>query len=240
MNYQSSDERLAYILRWLDMIAIDADELYLLGDIFDYWFEYRSGIPDGFEEFISKLKELREGGLPIYFFTGNHDLWMKTYFVEKCGIPIFREPITKKLDGKNIHFGHGDGLGPGDRGYKIMKKIFTNPVCQFVFSCIPSSIGLGLMKFFSKLSREKYAEPIKFLGKDNESLIVYAEDHLSQNEIDYYIFGHRHLPISYNLSDNNARYINLGEWLTFRSYAVLEDGKLVVKFFENPEGKLYG
>lgn len=240
MNYQSSIERQEYILRWLDLVASDASELYLLGDIFDYWFEYRSGIPSGFEKFLGKIGELRNGGLPIYFFTGNHDLWMKSYFEEEYGIPVYHKPITKSFDSKKLYLGHGDGLGPGDTNYKLMKKIFTNPICQRAFSLIPSGIGLSMMRYFSKRSREKYTEPIAFLGEKKEALIVYAEDHLRNNEVDYYIFGHRHLPISHELTNKKSRYINLGEWLTFRSYAVLEDDILALKFFENPDGKIFG
>jgi len=124
--------------------------------------------------------------------------------------------------------------------YKLMKKVFTNTACQTAFSMIPSSAGLGMMKFFSKRSREKYVDPIKFLGDQKEALIVYAKNHAINSDIDYYIFGHRHLPISYKLNDKNVRYINLGEWLSFRSYAVLEHGELKHKFFENPDGKVFG
>lgn len=240
MSQQSSQAREEVIIRWLDQVATDADELYLLGDIFDYWFEYRSGIPTGFEKFLEKIKDLRNGGLPIFFFTGNHDLWMKSYFLEEFGIPIYHEPITKRIGDKNFYLGHGDGLGPGDSTYKLLKKVFRNPVCQFAFSLIPSKLGLGMMRYFSKQSREKYAEPIEFLGEDKEALIVYANEHLAVHEIDYYIFGHRHLPIDHKLRDNKARYINLGEWLSFRSYAVLDEGELQIKFFENPDGKVFG
>ena len=237
---QSSEDRETLIIKWLDIIKEDAEELYLLGDVFDYWFEFRTGIPTGFEKFLEKIGELKAAGLPIYFFTGNHDLWMKSYLQDQFEIPIFRKPITKKIQGKIFHLAHGDGLGPGDLRYKMMKKVFTNPLCQAAFGLVPREFGFGMMKYFSKRSREKYNEPIEFLGKDKEALLVYANEIVRESEVDYFIFGHRHLPIDYTLDNKISRYINLGEWLNFRSYGVLDNGELQLKFFENPDGKIFG
>ena len=175
-----------------------------------------------------------------YFFTGNHDLWMKSYFQDEYDIPVYRNPITKTIHGKDLHLGHGDGLGPGDYKYKIMKKVFTNSACQAAFGLLPSSVGFGAMKFFSKRSREKYKEPVQFLGDKKESLIVYARDYLSNHNIDFFLFGHRHLPIDYTLEGKKSRYINLGEWLSFRSFAVMDNGDLQLKFWKNSNGKIFG
>lgn len=238
--HQSSEDRETLIVKWLDQIKEDAGELYLLGDVFDYWFEFRTGTPTGFEKFLEKIGELKAAGLPIYFFTGNHDLWMKSYLKDQFGIPIYRKPITKKIQNKIFHLAHGDGLGPGDLKYKMMKKVFTNPMCQAAFGLVPRDVGFGMMKYFSKRSREKYSEPIEFLGKDKEALLIYANEYEQEREVDYFIFGHRHLPIDHTLDNKISRYINLGEWLNFRSYGVLDDGELQLKFFENPDGKVFG
>jgi len=239
MSFQSSSEREALIVQWLDSISGDISELYLLGDIFDYWFEYKSGIPRGHEVFLTKIRELRGLGIPIYFFTGNHDLWMKSYFENEYGIPISRSPITKEIAGKVFHMGHGDGLGPGDYSYKVMKKIFTNPTCQWMFSLLPSEMGLGMMKYFSKQSREKYVDVNEFLG-DKEWLIQYIKSHNELDQVDYYLFGHRHLTIDHQLKNKAARYINLGEWITSRSYVVFDGIEPKIEFFNNPDGKIYG
>jgi len=229
MDHQSSKEREIMIVSWLSSISADIQELYLLGDIFDYWFEYRSGIPKGHELFLGKIREMRDQNIPISFFTGNHDLWMRSYFENEFGIPIYRAPITKEIRGKTFHMGHGDGLGPGDHTYKFMKKIFTNPTCQWAFSMLPAQMGLGMMRYFSKRSREKYVDEIEFLGEDKEWLIQYVKKHAELDKVDYYLFGHRHLTIDHQIKNKTARYINLGEWIHNRSYVVF-DGEVSLFF----------
>lgn len=240
MSFQTSVEREVLIVEWLDSITDELEELYLLGDIFDYWFEYRSGIPKGYDLFLGKLKALRKADIPIYFFTGNHDLWMNSYFEKEYGIPIYKKPITRELYGKRFHMGHGDGLGPGDHKYKMMKKIFTNPICQSAFSLLPSSMGLGMMKYFSKRSREQYDDSNEFLGEDKEWLVQYIKDHQTADPVDYYLFGHRHLTIDHQINDTDVRYINLGEWINNRSYVVYDGGEPSIQFFKNPDGKIHG
>ena len=239
MSFQSSVDREVLIVEWLDSITDDLDELYLLGDIFDYWFEYKSGIPKGYDLFLGKIRALRDADIPVYFFTGNHDLWMNDYFEKEYDIPIYRTPITKEIHGKIFHLGHGDGLGPGDHKYKVMKKIFTNPVCQSAFSVLPKSIGLGMMKYFSKRSREKYEDDNEFLGENKEWLVQYIKDHLKNNQVDYYLFGHRHLTIDHQIKNKLSRYINLGEWIISRSYVVFDGGEPKIEFYKNPNGKIY-
>jgi len=240
IDFQSSREREILIVEWLDSISDDVAELYLLGDIFDYWFEYKSGIPKGHEIFLGKLRVLREADIPVYFFTGNHDLWMKSYFEKEYGIPIYRSPITKQINDKIFHMGHGDGLGPGDHTYKMMKKVFTNPACQWAFSLLPAKVGLGMMRYFSKKSREKYLDVNEFMGEDKEWLVQYIKAHKELDKVDYYLFGHRHLTIDHQIKNRSARYINLGEWINTRSYAVFDGSDLKIEFFRNPDGKIYG
>ncbi len=229
-----SREREKTIIRWLDSIEDQAAEIYLLGDLFDFWFEYGSVVPRGFIRIQGKLAQLRDKGIPIFFFTGNHDMWMFDYFEKELDIPVIREPIIKEIQGKKFYLGHGDGLGPGDNGYKFIKKVFANPLCQWLFARLHPNFGFGLANFWSRKSRSKSPTIEKFHGEENEWLITYANEQQAQNPVDYYIFGHRHLPIDYMLKDGKARYINLGEWMNFNSYAVFDGENIQLEFFEKP------
>lgn len=234
----TSREREKQIVRWLDTIKSDAAEIYLVGDVFDFWFEYATVIPKGFTRLLGKLAELRDSGILIYFFIGNHDMWMFRYFEEELDIPIYRKPIVKEILGKTFLIGHGDGLGPGDRGYKFIKAIFSNPLCQWLFARLHPNFGIRLASYWSGKSRDANTEEDKFYGAKNEWLITYANEKLDQQYADFFIFGHRHLPIDYTLKNKKSRYINLGEWMNFNSYAVFDGNNLEIKFFEN-EGASY-
>ena len=235
----SSKERELQIIRWLDEIKVDAEAIYLVGDLFDFWFEYNSVVPKGYVRFLAKLANLRDSGIPIYVFTGNHDMWMFDYFEEELGIPVFRSPITKTFNGKTFFIGHGDGLGPGDYGYKFLKKIFANPICQWLFARIHPNFGFGLANFWSNKSRGANKAETQFLGEEKEWLLIYANEQLEKQAVDFFIFGHRHLPIDYTLKNNKSRYINLGEWMNYNSYAVFDGKELSIKFFENEDGKVF-
>ncbi len=236
----TSREREKQIVRWLEMVKQDAGALYLVGDVFDYWFEYKKAVPKGFVRLLGKLGELRDEGLPIYFFTGNHDMWMFRYMEEELDIPIFRQPIVRDINGRRFFIGHGDGLGPGDYGYKFIKAIFSNPVCQWLFERLHPNFGLWLMRFFSGSSRKANPAETEFKGEDKERLVRFCNDQLEQQPFDFFIFGHRHLPIDYTLKDGKSRYINLGEWINFNSYAVFDGNHLEIKFFENDKGTVFG
>ena len=229
----TSLEREKRIVRWLEEIRSDAAEIYLVGDIFDYWFEYGKVVPKGFIRFIGKLAELRDQGIPIYFFTGNHDMWMFSYFQEELGIPIYRAPIIREIQGKKILIGHGDGLGPGDHGYKFIKKVFSNKVCQWLFGRLHPNFGISLMRYLSGKSRAVGGDAEHFLGPEKEWLVQYCEEKLKSEHIDYFVFGHRHLPIEYTLSNGTSQYINLGDWTEYYSYAELEKGQLYLSFYES-------
>jgi UDP-2,3-diacylglucosamine hydrolase len=214
-----SAEREKLIVEWLDQSAPDMQALYLVGDVWDYWFEYGQVIPKGFSRLLGCIGRLKDAGIPIYYFTGNHDMWMFRYLTDEFGIPIHREPVIHEIDGKKFYIGHGDGLGPGDHGYKMIKRIFANPVSQWMFARIHPNTGLRLMKYFSGTSRQ-HTEVEHFLGPEKEWLIQYALEVLAKEKIDYFVFGHRHLPIEYDLGVNGAKYINLGDWLKYNSFAV--------------------
>lgn len=223
--------------RWLDTIQQDAAEVYLVGDIFDYWFEYENSIPKGHSIFLAKVRCMVESGIQFYFFRGNHDLWMFDYFPEEYGIPVYAKPQVKKIHGKTFYIGHGDGLGPKDHMYKLLKKVLTNSFCQWLFGMIHPSIGLRAMRYLSSRSRKKKEDVDYFLGPEEEWLVQHAQDVLRNQPVDYFIFGHRHLPIDYALTEQ-SRYINLGDWIRYNSYAVYDGVRLEYKFFENEDGKV--
>ena len=229
-----TQEREQYIVRWLDFVKQDAEAIYLVGDIFDFWFEYKTVVPKGYIRFLGKLAELRDAGIPIYFFTGNHDMWMFRYFEDELGIPIYRKPIVKDIKGKKFFIGHGDGLGPGDHSYKWMKKVFANPFCQWLFARLHPNFGVGLANLSSQSSR-KYKGDTGYTTKENEWLYAYANRKLKSDYCDYFVFGHRHIPMNLQLENGKSRYINLGEWFHRRSYLVVDENEVKIQFFENEE-----
>lgn len=217
-NDQESKIREQKIIRWLEQIADEAAAILLVGDIFDFWFEYKQVIPKGFIPFISKISQLRDRGIPILFFTGNHDLWMKDYFTSELGIPVYHNPIELRVSGKKFLVGHGDGLGPGDHTYKLLKKVFTNPFAQWLFRWIHPDLGIRLAKGWSGHSRISNIAKNEnhFLG-DDEWLWQYCKEVESRIHHDYYVFGHRHLPLELAVG-HSATYYNLGEWVTQFTY----------------------
>lgn len=223
----------------MDEMKEDMKALYLVGDVFDFWFDYKKVVPRGFIRILGKLAELKDRGVEIFYFTGNHDLWMFDYLKKELDIPIYHEPIEVVLQNKNFIIGHGDGLGPGDHGYKRLKKLFSSPVAQTMFRWIHPDLGIGLADYFSSKSREAQDAIQQFLGPDKEWLIQYAEKKLLEKSIDYFVFGHRHLPIDYTLKNGSSRYINLGDWLQFQTYAMLKDGQMQIRFYKNDHGKVF-
>ncbi len=231
-NAKSSLAREKRITTWLDSIKSTAHSVYLLGDIFDFWFEYKHAIPKGFIRFQGKLAELRDAGIPIYFFTGNHDMWLFDYFEKELGIVIYRDPQTLIVNEQKILVGHGDGLGPGDGTYKILKNFFNSGVCQWLFARIHPNLGISLANYWSRQSRisnMKLEE--KFTNEENEFLLTYCKEVEKTNHHDFYVFGHRHLPLDLAVS-STSRYINLGEWVHFDTYAEYNGEQVSLKKFE--------
>jgi UDP-2,3-diacylglucosamine hydrolase len=235
-----SKDRENQVVRWLDACSRDAEAIYLLGDVFDFWFEYRTVVPKGYVRLLGKLAELRDGGLPIYLFTGNHDMWIFDFFENELGIPTYRHPIIRQIHSKTFFLGHGDGLGPGDFGYKILKKIFAHPLNKWLFERIHPNLGIGLAQFWSGKSRSLYPEAPDFTGPEKEWLVAYANRKLETVDADFFMFGHRHIPIDYTLKNERSRYINTGEWLYACSYAVFDGDVLELRFFENENGYIFG
>ena len=228
---ESSLERELKIIRWLDEISENAKAIFLVGDIFDFWFEYKHTVPKGFIRFQGKLAELRDRNILIYFFTGNHDMWMFDYFPEELNIPIFREPFSFQIGDKEIYIGHGDGLGSGDNFYKILKKIFSNKFFQWVFYWVHPNIGMSIAQYWSKNSRiTNDKKEDEFKDKD-EWLLQYSKKIESNKHHHFYIFGHRHLPLELKVS-NQSTYFNLGEWVRHFTYLELDEQEASLKFFD--------
>ena len=229
-DFKSSLEREKKIVRFLDITMQDAAAIFIVGDLFDFWYEYRTVVPKGYVRILGKMASITDSGIPMYFFVGNHDMWMKGYFEKELNIPVYFEPKIFEFNNKKFYIGHGDGLGPGDHGYKFIKKIFRNPICQWLFGILPPAIGVGIANYMSRSSRAATGQTdAKFLGEENEWLITYSKEVLQQQSFDYFIFGHRHLPIDFRLADN-SRYINLGDWIKYDSYAVFDGSDLVLKY----------
>lgn len=218
------------VVQFLSSIQQDASGVFIVGDLFDFWYEYKKVVPKGYVRILGKLAELTDNGIPVYFFTGNHDMWMSGYFEDELNIPVYHEPKVFNFNDKQFLIGHGDGLGPGDHGYKFMKKVFRNKVCQWLFGALHPTWGIGLANYLSRKSRAATgSSDERFLGADKEWLIIYCNEVLETKHFDYFVFGHRHLPIDHTLK-NNSRYVNLGDWIKYNSYAVFDGNQLELKY----------
>jgi len=218
-------------VKWLEEIKKDADAIFLLGDLFDFWFEYKKAVPKGFVRVLGKLAELKESGIQIYFFVGNHDLWMDDYFEKELNIPVFHQPKEFTFNNKTFLIGHGDGLGPGDKGYKRMKKVFTNPFSKWLYRWLHPDIGIRLAQYLSiKNKLISGEEDVKFLGEENEWLVQYCKEKLTEKQFDFFVFGHRHLPLEISIS-KNSKYINTGDWISYFTYAVFNGKGMVLKSY---------
>ncbi|WP_339609713.1 UDP-2,3-diacylglucosamine diphosphatase [uncultured Planktosalinus sp.] len=231
-NADESLPREKVFVKWLDTVKDDAEAIFLLGDLFDFWFEYRQVIPKGFVRVLGKLAELSDSGIPIYYFVGNHDLWMDDYFKKELNIPVFHKPQEFTLGNKLFFIGHGDGLGPGDKGYKRMKKVFTNPFCKWLFRWLHPDLGVRLAKHLSvKNKLISGDEDVNFLGEENEWLAQYSKRKLENKHFDYFIFGHRHFPMEIKVGENST-YFNLGDWITHFTYGVFDGERFLLEKFE--------
>ena len=231
-DHASSLKREKCIVRFLSEIKEDAAAIFIVGDLFDFWYEYKKVVPKGFVRILGKMAELTDSGIPLYFFVGNHDMWMSGYFEKELNIPVYYEPKDFEFNGKKFLIGHGDGLGPGDNGYKFLKKIFRNKACQWLFGLLPPYIGMGIAHRSSKSSRAATGQDdAQFLGEDKEWLISYCKEVLHQKHYDFFIFFHRHLPIDFSLVVCSL-YINLCVWLRYNSYAVFNGQHIELKYFE--------
>jgi len=227
---EASKPREKKFVAWLDEIKQDAAAIFLLGDLFDFWFEYKTVVPKGFTRTLGKLAEIADAGIPIHYFVGNHDLWMNGYFEEELGIPVYHKPqeftfeMVAEQSQSTFFIGHGDGLGPGDKGYKRMKKVFISPFFKWLFQWGHPDIGMRIAQYFSVKNKLISGEDdATFLGEENEWLAIYSKRKLEEKHRDFFVFGHRHLPLEIQLNEA-SKYVNLGDWIQYYTYGVF-DGK---------------
>lgn len=231
-DVKSSKVREDRFIRWLNEIKEDAQVLFLMGDLFDFWHEWKHVVPKGYIRVLGKIAELKDSGIEVYFFVGNHDLWMKNYFDEELGIPVYFDKRYYNISGKRFLLAHGDGLGPGDIGYKRMKKIFTNSVAQWFFRWLHPDIAMKIALYMSQKNKMISGEEDKqFLGEDKEFLILYSKKKLETEKVDYFVYGHRHLPMILDL-EQHSKYINLGDWISYFTYGVFDGNDFHLKTYE--------
>ncbi len=213
----------------------NAEKIFLVGDVFDFWFEYKRVVPKGYFRLFSKLYDLHSDGIKVYMFKGNHDMWMLDYFEKECGVEIISDELIFEHNNKKFFVHHGDGLGPGDRSYKVLKKVFRSRLNRWLFSRLHPNFALGMGAFLSnksRLAKKDFEKENQYLGDDKEFLTQFCKAKLAEGaEIDYFIFGHRHLPI--NLNIGQSKYINLGEWIHCNSYAVFDGCELKLLYWND-------
>ena len=231
-NYSDSLIREKLFISWLDKIKKDAQVIFLLGDLFDFWFEYYKSVPKGFTRVLGKLAELSDSGIKIYFFVGNHDYWTRDYFQKEIGMEVLKKPTEFKINNKLFFIGHGDGLGPGDFKYKFLKRIFRNPIFIFLFRINYPWFGIPLGNFFSRKNKILSGNNIKFSSKENEILYHFCKKKLNVKHYFFFVFGHRHLPLKIELG-NNSYYFNTGDWINHYSFLHFKDDSLQLKYFKN-------
>jgi UDP-2,3-diacylglucosamine hydrolase len=231
-NDTESRKREDRLVRFLQDARKDAGIIFIVGDIFDFWFEYKTVVPKGFVRILGTLAQMADEGIQLHIFTGNHDLWMQDYLSKELNAKLYFEPQAFTIQNKQFLIGHGDGLGPGDKGYKRLKIIFTNPICQWLFRWLHPDAGIQLANYFSRKSRAKTGNADEiFLGEDKEWLILYTKEKAKTMAVDFFIFGHRHYAIDLKINDK-SRYINLGDWIRLNTYAVFDGTDLQLLTWE--------
>ena len=220
-------------VKWLDEVGKDAKAIYLLGDIFDFWYEYRTVVPRGFVRTFGKLAELCDQGIEVHFFIGNHDVWAFSYFEQEVGMIVHREPFETEIAGKKFYLAHGDGLGKYEPKYLFLKRCFHNPALQWFFSRLHPNLAFTIGNAWSKHSRlSKGSESCKFKGKDKEYLYLYTQEVLKHKHFDFFVFGHRHIAVNMEVGDS-SRFVNLGDWIKLFTYGVFDGSKFELKEVED-------
>ena len=227
------------LVRFLDDIKDKAQAVYMLGDMFDYWYEYKYVVPKGYTRFLGKVSELTDRGVEVHYFIGNHDIWMFGYLERECGVILHKEPMTVEIMGKEFFLAHGDGLGDPDRMFRFLRKIFHSRVCQFLFSLLPTrwSMHLGLSWAKKSMEDHRLAGVDKYLGEDKEYQVIYAKEYLkSHPDINYFIFGHRHIELDLMLT-RTCRLLIIGDWISQYTYAVFDGKQLTMSNYLEGDSK---
>jgi UDP-2,3-diacylglucosamine hydrolase len=235
-DHSRSLEREKKLVAWLEMARADAAEIFLMGDLFDFWFEYKTAIPRGYSRLLGKLAEITDSGIPVHLFRGNHDMWAFDYLTKELNIQLHRDPEFREFSGKKFYLAHGDGLGPGDHGYKFIKKVFANPVNQWLFRQLHPDFGIRMALFWSRKSRSASIEKEKreedlTLKLIQQRITVHSNEMLKQHpDLNYLIYGHYHYPLDTRLPSGAGQLV-LGDWITHFTYAVFDGEKLELKEF---------
>ena len=229
------------LVRFLDSIKEKAAAVYLLGDMFDFWYEYKYVVPKGFTRFLGKISELTDMGVEVHYFTGNHDIWAYDYLAEECGVILHKQPQTIELYGKIFYLAHGDGLGDPNKSFKVIRSIFHNKTCQWLFSGLHPRWGMWFGLTWAKHSRLQHGmggDPPDYMGDDKEHLILYTKKYIQyHSNVDYFIYGHRHIEVDKQLT-KKARVIILGDWISQFSYVVYDGEHLLMQQYIEGESKL--
>ena len=216
------------VVRWLNSSAKEAREIFLLGDIFDFWWEYKHVVPRGFTRFLGTVSSITDSGIPVHFFTGNHDMWMGDYLSRECGVTIHTDPYQVNFDGRVFYLAHGEGLGTNDNGYRVLLFLFRSRILRKVYSAIHPTIGMGIGHRWSLSSRLGKGISKDFMGEEKEDLFRHSRKILENESIDFFIYGHRHLPMTVKINDSAIITI-LGDWIQIGSYAVWDGNELTLK-----------
>ena len=224
--------------RWLDMVSKDATEIYLLGDIFDFWFEHRRVAPKGFVRVLGRLAELTDRGVRVVFFAGNHDMWCRDYFEKECGVVLHRQACSVELHGKEFFLAHGDEFSK-EGSFKVLRAIFHSRFLQRCFSAVHPRWALWMGHAWARHSmiKHKVEGDTPFLGVDNEFCVQFAKEYLVKHpQVDCFIFGHRHIDEDFPLGDS-SRCIFLGDWISTFAYVVFDGKEIQRKYYVEGESK---
>jgi UDP-2,3-diacylglucosamine hydrolase len=231
-------EREKLFVNWLYEIRPLASELWLLGDIFDYWFEYKKVVPRGFTRFLGALATLGDDGVKIHLIPGNHDIWVFNYLPQEIGVEVHRKPVTLSWNDQIFYLGHGDGLHRGDRTYRLLQGMFKSPFLQWMYARIHPNGSMAFAHWWSRRSRQKHGTFGKYLGADNEHQVQFARKQVKEHpEIDFFIFGHRHIPFDIKLN-SKSRVICLGDWIGNFTYGVYDGKEFQLKKYLEDKGSI--
>lgn len=229
---KNNRERELLFASWLDEIKEDVAELYLMGDIFDFWFEYKKVVPKGFTRILGRIADFTDRGIPVYFFVGNHDLWLKDYLIEEVGITVYRKEQIRDIRGKQFFLAHGDGLDAEDKGYHFLKKVFTNRTMNWLFARLHPNFAFSIAHKWSASSRLSKSDYDQYFMVNQDGMYKFAADFLKTNAINYFVFGHRHRLVNEKMNENTS-YILLGDWIKSFSYGVFDGEKFELKKYKD-------